>query len=485
MTSKHVAFVVGLLAIGACGSSGSPGNTADAGTIDGSPSVPDAASTHPDSATGGTPDATVITTPDATPSDAAPPQPVTVTVYDLNAQTPSMGLPVAFLNADNTVVLEVLTDANGSASATMAAGGSVTVGAAQVGLDLNGNVSNVYTWLGVKPGDNLVANVPVPPTAATQITVNFTTPTDTNAVKYGITGFCADGETFSATAANGGPTAIMAPSTCTTADVFVAAVANNSTELDTSYQANVALSDGAMITLGALDPAVTDSVMVSNAATQFNNISGTAELTDGTHLFGKARERFSELMTGASSASAALGSMANVDLLSSVSTIDSNDAIGQELTVITRGPSVTTGITLDFSTLSIATMQTIPVYDMPSSSFMWTESGTGTADFANVTMGVESTDQTRNYQWTIVGPHTDASLVLPTLPASLTDFTILSTDTITNEDAFTGQITGGYDAIRATSLGTNNAESQFRGTIDVSVFPSGNQYVEADVFSNN
>jgi len=71
-------------------------------------------------------------TPDAAPHDGptadtgpdAPALPVTLTVTVDGA--PQGGVKVYFLNADSSVVLNTVTDATGTASAVMAAGGSVT-----------------------------------------------------------------------------------------------------------------------------------------------------------------------------------------------------------------------------------------------------------------------------------------------------------------------------------------------------------------------
>ena len=65
----------------------------------------------------------------ATSPDAAVPGPVTVNAFTPKG-LPASGLPIAFLNADGSVVLETTTDRNGVATATMLAGGSVTLGAA-------------------------------------------------------------------------------------------------------------------------------------------------------------------------------------------------------------------------------------------------------------------------------------------------------------------------------------------------------------------
>ena len=471
----------------ACGSSGNPNGSPDASaTSDSSSLAVDAATTVVDSAdhidaAPSSPDAAPIS-PDATPPDAAPLQPVTVTVFDPNSQLPATGLPVAFLNGDSSVVLETTTDSNGSASATMAAGGSVTVGAAQVGVDINGNSGNVYTWLGVKPGDDLVANQPLIPTSAATITINVTTDTDTNANDYQINGFCPDGETFSSNPSDGGPTAIVVPSTCTPAAIYVFAEDANGVELSTVYQSNIALSDGAAITIGAFTPVATDSVTFTDIPSA--QISGntsfrsTLYLDDGINLLRRLGAKVSS-STGTATKSFVVGAMSNVNLLNwfQVSTnLTTNDNV---MFAVSSGPSITTGVSADLAPLlAVATVTSEPAYDVPSATFSWMEAGSVPADLVSIIENVHSIDgTTRVFSWNIVAADTNASLVLPTLPASLADFTILSTDLIGYGDAFTISVTGGYDVVRNTAIGTKHPQSSLPGLQDISVLSSGSQYV--------
>ena len=66
------------------------------------------------------------------------------------------------------------------------------------------------------------------------------------------------------------------------------------------------------------------------------------------------------------------------------------------------------------------------------------------------------------------------------MPTSLSSFSILDTDTAVENDGYTAQITGGYDAVRNTTMGTNNPQRRYRGGIDVTNFASGSQYISAD-----
>ena len=487
--SSRFVCALAMLALGACGSSGSGNTTADASTAD-------SATSRIDASTIGTPDATVVTTtpdartiatadatppvdaaPDATPPDAMV-QPVTVTIYDPSTGAPSSGLPVAFLNADNSVVLEVTTDSTGSASAVMTALGSVTVGAAQVGDDNNGNPGNVYTWLGVKPGDVLIANRPATPSSASTITINVTTATfsDPNTSDYETQIFCSDGEEFNSDVTDGGPTAIMISSLCTSAAFFVYAEDGDSDEIGVVYQGSTALTDGANITIGDFTAADNISLMATDLPrvrleTAFQLADGFNGLGSGVGTDGIVSQ------SGTATATLQLATLPNIDALSNYQFND--NALDTSFNILGRAPSSTTMFSLDFTALMMATVQSEPSYDMASSTFSWSESA-GTDDMAVIQIENSSDDASRDFVWTIVGPDTSASFTVPTLPTSLTGFNILSTDSQSFDDAWTVQMTGGYDAIRGAAIGTNNPQRQQRGFEHLADVPSGSQYAEAD-----
>ena len=479
MISKQFALMLGVLAVTACGGGGSSSPDATA-TFD-APSQVDAAA-HADAA----PQADAAPTADAGPqSDAAPTAdaasqadatvgnaPVTVTVFDDN-NSPAMGLPVAFLNADGTVVLETTTDITGTASATMASGGSVTVGASQVGLLSDSSQGIVYTWLGVAAGDVLTANQPVIPEVGQQINVNVSSPADANGADYQIFGFCPDGNNFNGETSDGSATSIMVPANCTPADFYVAVYDTNGDEIDDSYSASVALADGANVTLGALVAVATDSVSITTLpGTLASNVNMDFALTDGTNVLDD-EEPSAGATNGTVTASIDFGAFANLDLMSEYY---GHSGDGQFFDSWTRGPSVNAAVNLDFTALMMASITATPTFDLPSNTLSWTEAATGTADAFSTQLDVESSDQTtRTYTWEIVAPHQGTSLVLPTLPTSLSDFNILNTDTVTVGNSVLAKGTVGYDVIAEFTLGTPTPQSNFDDA-DLQLLPSGATY---------
>ena len=98
-------------------------------------------------------------TADGPAADTAEPGPggaVRVTVTQ--AGVPVGGLSVYFLDPNNTVVAMTTTDATGRASATLHAGGSVTV--VHAPLASGTEVRDLESWVGVQPGDDLALELP-------------------------------------------------------------------------------------------------------------------------------------------------------------------------------------------------------------------------------------------------------------------------------------------------------------------------------------
>jgi len=90
----------------------------------------------------------------ATPDASGEPGPVTITVA-LDGQL-APDLPVVFQNADDSVVAIETTDASGTATATMAPGGSLSLIIARPGHD------SILSVLGVRPGDHIRFGRPDP-----------------------------------------------------------------------------------------------------------------------------------------------------------------------------------------------------------------------------------------------------------------------------------------------------------------------------------
>jgi hypothetical protein len=118
---------------GACGSVSADNDASPSDQPDADPNAPDADPNAPDAQTTG---------------------PLTVTVYQENG-SPQSGVSVVFQKADGSVVQRLMTDGDGEASSTVDAGDQVTV--ARV---TSNNTHEVFTFVGVKPGDHLHTGQP-------------------------------------------------------------------------------------------------------------------------------------------------------------------------------------------------------------------------------------------------------------------------------------------------------------------------------------
>ena len=104
--------------------------------------------------------------------DAGNPSAVHVQVYDKWTSGPAVGLRVLFSNPDDTIAADVMTDANGEASAGLPSGGYVTV--VRVSRD-DSSQHILTTLLDVHNGDQLEVG-PRPTTDTTSGTVTITVP---------------------------------------------------------------------------------------------------------------------------------------------------------------------------------------------------------------------------------------------------------------------------------------------------------------------
>ena len=70
---------------------------------------------------------------------------------------------------------------------------------------------------------------------------------------------------------------------------------------------------------------------------------------------------------------------------------------------------------------------------------------------------------TRSWTWSVIAPHA-ASVTLPTLPTDVFDFNIASGDSPAVNGWATGQVPGGYDAVRAVLFSTTGPQDLALGS---------------------
>ena len=198
-------------------------------------------------------------------ADAAPPvdadQHVVVTVYDLYKGTLAPGVTVAFIEANGTTTAEVMTDANGVASALVQPGASVT--AAYTAVD------SLVTVVGVQPGDHITINPYGPITGVKVGTFHVVVPDqgDTSYVAAGPCGVTAPVASAGTGMATTIDLEIDADCQESTMDLVVEGLASDGSAAGWVHLAGVAYTDGGMATM----PSTGWSPMLAPTAT-FTNV---------------------------------------------------------------------------------------------------------------------------------------------------------------------------------------------------------------------
>ena len=387
-------------------------------------------------------------TPDATPHDGpgspdspaidAAPNPVTIAAL-LDGQ-PVAGVHVYFQNADSTVVLSTITDAQGTASAVMAAGGYVT---AVDAFTMPQAPDEIATFAGVKPGDHLVLSAK---SAATQINVTVQVPDDAAATSYTVYTPCST------------PTAVTPPlavasgtvtlTNCgTSTDFLVVTSDQTGTPLNAFYAANQAVADNGTVDLTnqtyagvlprtytmnnvpALRSTVIDDFVVDPHGIIWNGNTSTPSDTTNP------------------SATLAVPTFTNAnDIVVTYTSQGSSEHV-----LVDWGPYSQT-FTTDVGARVLPFYTASPTFDTTTHMATITEDTTGqTPDLSVIAVnGFRQTDQ-RSWDWTIAAPHA-TSIGFPTLPTDVYDFNFAATDQTFVSRWTNAKVPGGYDAVRAQIL---------------------------------
>ena len=378
------------------------------------------------------------TTPDAPAAGV-----VKVTVSRSN--TAAVGMQVAFLNADDSVVALAMTDADGVASATMLPGGSVTVvlpaivGARPINAE-------VYTFEGVKPGDQLVVGKRAP--AATLVSTEVLVPSLVRGTVVDVQTNCGSGSGTSGTTIT-----FEARQPCTTTNVFVSAHSANGADLGQLYKANVAVTNNVLDVSGeAFRPAKARTFTLSNipAVVVDADVSAFA-FAGGLQMTASQTMGLSyNAPLGTTRAGDIVLPDVAADLLATATIRRSNGALQQ---IIDRAPLA--ALTVDVTAAQIPWFLSAPTYDAGGSQFAWTESADGSAEVVvtnnSFTRPANGDVPAVTWRHQMVAPHIPGRLRVPVLPPAMTAFNPLPTDTAV---ALIGliKVPGGYDSLRATAF---------------------------------
>ncbi|MGN6103702.1 MAG: hypothetical protein ACTHU0_01230 [Kofleriaceae bacterium] len=384
--------------------------------------------------------------PDAPPvPDARDPRTVTLTIS--RGRAPQPGVEVHFQNADSSLVATVRTDENGVAAAAMDAGGFVTAVAPFDRLPQGVDATTLFSYAGVKPGDELKLNdlslpdligvdvrVPIEPSAS-----RYVLHTSCNFGEYDVSGSSGSGSGSS------GPGGQIELPACGTTDVLLETEDVDGIPDKYLYLADVAVSEGGTIDLtGQAYRDVADvTYTYTHVPSGVSGVFGVTMLMNATgtshyRVFGTAVDNGFATTTERRPTPPGVRHLVSSELITGgygTHFVDEWGPVGD--------------YALDLEGMLLREYATRPVFDAADHALTWTTMPTGVdpdlvyAHLRFVRNG------TRAWRWHLVAPAgaTDA-LVFPVLPGDAQQFNPLATDTVEYENLQTAKVAGGYDAIR-------------------------------------
>lgn len=366
---------------------------------------------------------------------------VGITVLDFTS-VPAPGMTVVFQNADGTVAAMTTTDAQGYASATMLAGGSVTAERPQR-AGLSGRW--FFSFTGVKPGDELLVGAAPSPTP-TIFQTTFLLPTYPNTYDYQIVTDCGDGSVLGSAAA---PIATLTMS-CSPVNVYVAAknmMISNAT-IAALYAADVTVAPGGTVDLtgASYQPVTSMALDISGVSSNVTQTFAEIGISDGQTILD------TEVASTGFGSNGEVTGTANVAVLPgtqfSVVTqlFSSGDQLASEEILQRVAPS--NAYTVDTATIDTAWLLDGVDYNVAAEQIEWTETaGAVSPDYARAEIIVT---QSHGFTREIAGPYQPGRLAVPVLPSPLDEFNVTAGDNADVDKFYLATVPGGWDAVRAT-----------------------------------
>lgn len=385
------------------------------------------------------------------PSDGAPDSPADAAVQPVTFaavldRQPVMGVHVYFQNADSSVVLATTTDATGTASAVMAAGGYVTA------VDPFGGVQQdeLDTFVGVKPGDHLLLTRSDVETA-TQVTVQA--PDDSAMTSFYAYSPC----NVSGTQLNPPPQSLLATpvsaqmtlNNCGATTDFLVLASNGSGTSEFLYAPTQPIVDQGTVDLTASTYAPATSRTIT-----YTNVPALRSMTQQADLLGPSGPVF-EFLTETPSDTIDPSITFNVPLFTGavdvLQTYFNYKQYSQQTTV--DWGQLGSAATIDMAARALNEFTGPPTFD-PSTHQASVPADTSaglTPDFSLFALSASRSAVPRNWVWFVTAPY-GASVTLPTVPTDVFDFNVGSGDTYNVDSWVNGKVPGGYDAVRALVL---------------------------------
>ncbi len=364
----------------------------------------------------------------------APGMPVALTVTRNGA--PVAGVHTYFLNADSSLVATLDTDATGTASAVVEAGGSVTAidpfAASAAAVAVDGN--DLRTFMGVEPGDQLALTQ----SDSKSITFTLRIAAANTANVYDVLTSCGSASVVPGGGAGGRVTLFDCQGT---ADIVVVASAlNGAIKVPVSglYHPNVALTQGGTVDLTA------DMYQPLTGVT-FNYTNAPNATISISHTLVSAAGRIAPFVTTFTGKPTTLG---EPTVPGATGIVDTAVSLTSEHHVVDWGPLAATYM-LDLNNL-LPDLTAAPSFSAATKLVSWTEGAAGAApDLTTTTIDVARSDGSRHWHWTVAGPYTSGALAFPALPTDVADWAPSNSDRVAVTALTNAKVPGGYAAVRA------------------------------------
>jgi hypothetical protein len=375
----------------------------------------------------------------AAAGDASSGEPVTLTISD--AQGPRAGVVVYFQSADSSLMTSMMTDATGTASARVPAGGFVTAVGASAAPGTTA-FDELDTFASVQPGDHLVLTGAA--TAHEPITVHVTVPRDPAAgagAQYALATSCGLGGLT--VAASGPPSGSVALDACHGMADLLVTVTSTGGATDFFYAPDQVVSDGANLDLTAHG--------YTAAAPETFTLTDVGASTVGIELTTQVSSARGPLLTFGAAPSASSTWTAQLTVPTFPGAIHRVEIAPNNGGIATKhiddwGP-YTANYTVDVGARLLTDLATTAKFDPAAHALRWTEATGGAAPTA--AFGVVSAMRgARAWRWSVVAPHDGASISFPVLPSTGFDYNIAAGDTPGFVSVQLASVSGGYDAWR-------------------------------------
>jgi hypothetical protein len=360
--------------------------------------------------------------------------PVDVQIVVRDGALPQAGVQVIFQNADDTVVADLMTDAEGRAGVELPGGGNLTViRTYPLPPDPAEPLpAEAFTYVGVKPGDRLVLVRPVGDQAPASAINVIVSKTAQGTVK--VTTPCGSGQ----------GTAPIVPVTirgCTPDAFYV-------TANQASFFAHAPFSENVDISTMSLREMLSSSVSATNVA-------------PGTQVTVEQRIESAGFLLYTSGAKRVEATPATIDLpqLDGVEQVVLTSVTGannRTQVIASHAPYAAESPVVDASAGLIASVGDKPTFT--PAGITWIEASPGTPDLVisslAVTRGGPATPGNK-YVRTTIAPYAGTSLRMPVLPGAGVAYNPAMGDQV---DVSLGlaKVAGGYDAIRPAAFTVAN-----------------------------